>query len=147
MIMGNTNFIIIATTTLLLIVIGYLGRGYSQILFYCFIIGYYMGYAVFYLNSVNFYQVGEKALAVGLLAFPFIISDGITRYNFLMNDPLAFIIKQCIVLIVGFIVVFLGAFIKNYLVKRTPDDEGPGLFPVVFSIVFGCIVLAMLVVK
>lgn len=78
--MSVINLKNLAIISLVFIIIGIICYK-IPVLFVLYIIGLLGGMIAYYLNSVNYYEINEKRLAVGLLSFPIFVSFLMLNYQ------------------------------------------------------------------
>lgn len=136
----------IAIISLFVFVVGLIFHE-NPFFYFLFIISFYFGLLLFYLNSVNLYITDQKSLALGLLLFPLILSELFTQYSSFKENPMFFFGKIFGSIVIIWILIVMGKYIKilifRFIIKR---EMKKGFQSTPFALIFGFILLLALII-
>lgn len=139
--MSVINLKNLAIISLVFIIIGIICYK-IPVLFVLYIIGLLGGMIAYYLNSVNYYEINEKRLAVGLLSFPIFVSFLMLNFQGLQINPLGVIAELAvfggIMAVIIWVLVFIGVQVKKFITENIwYVDSDEEFRSIVFPLIYG----------
>lgn len=139
--MSIINLKNLAIISLVFIIIGFICYK-IPVLFILYIMGMLGGMIVYYLNSVNYYEIGEKKLAVGLLSFPIFVSYLMLNFQGLQINPVGVITQVAVfggvMAAIIWVLVFIGAQVKKFITEKVwCVDSDEEFRSIVFPLIYG----------